>query len=293
MERQRQFMTIWNLGSINVDHIYQLDTFVAPGETRTAQAYSWGLGGKGLNQSVAALRSGGDVRHLGAIGQDDATSLDALAALGLSEVWQVAVPTGHAIIQLNAAGENCIVLAPGANQALNETDIAQALIQARSSDWLLLQNETSGGGFAVRQAKARGLKVCYAAAPFEASAVAELIEQVDLLSVNEVELAQLESAMTVTSVARLVTLGAKGAYYEDASGTRTQVESFPVDAIDTTGAGDTFLGAFLAKLDQGKNLTSCLHWASAAAALQVTRLGAATVIPEAEEIELFLTEGRL
>lgn len=283
-------MTIWNLGSINVDHVYQVDEFVSPGETLTAKAYSWGLGGKGLNQTIAALRSGGDIHHLGAVGQGDAATLEALAGLGLSEVWQVAEPAGHAIIQVNAAGENCIVLAPGANRALDETAIETALSQAKSGDWLLLQNETNGGGFAVREAKARGLKVCYAAAPFEASAVAELIEDIDLLSVNEVELAQLEAVMEVSGVARLVTLGAKGAYYEDASGSRTEVASFPVEPIDTTGAGDTFLGAFLTKLDEGQPLSTCLHWASAAAALQVTRLGAASVIPEAEEIELFLTE---
>ena len=283
-------MTIWNLGSINVDHVYQVPEFVSPGETLTASAYSWGLGGKGLNQSVAALRSGGDVQHLGAVGEGDTATLSALAELGLGAVWQVPEPTGHAMIQVNAAGENCIVLAPGANRALAEDKIADALRKATAGDWLLLQNETSGAGFALRQAKGRGLKVCYAAAPFEAAAVAELIEHIDLLSVNEVELAQLEAAMDVRGIARLVTLGAKGAYYEAANGARTEVAAFPVEPIDTTGAGDTFLGAFLAKLDEGQALATCLRWASAAAALQVMRLGAATVIPEAEEIELFLTE---
>ena len=285
-------MTIWNLGSINVDHVYSVENFVAPGETLTAQAYDWGLGGKGLNQSVAALRSGGDVQHLGAIGAGDAATAGALADLGLSARWTVPGATGHAIIQVNAAGENCIVLAPGANRALEASAVEAALKEAQADDWLLLQNETNAGPQAVAAAKAHGLKVCYAAAPFEPAAVAALIDQVDLISVNEVELSQLEAAMDVRGVDRLVTLGAKGAYYEDAQGTRTTVSAFHVTPVDTTGAGDTFLGAFLAKLDEGVGLSSCLRWASAAGALQVTRMGAAPVIPEAEEIELFLSEAR-
>lgn len=285
-------MTIWNLGSINVDHVYSVQDFVAPGETLTALAYDWGLGGKGLNQSVAALRSDGDVRHLGAIGAGDAASVGALAELGLAARWTVPGATGHAIIQVNAAGENCIVLAPGANRAIDPDSVAQALAEAEAGDWLLLQNETNAGPQAVAAAKARGLKVCYAAAPFEPAAVSALINDIDLISVNEVELAQLEAAMDVRGVARLVTLGAKGAYYEDAQGERTQVAAFNVTPVDTTGAGDTFLGAFLAKLDEGLGLSACLRWASAAGALQVTRLGAAPVIPATDEIELFLSEAQ-
>ena len=282
-------MTLWNLGSINVDHVYKVPAFVAPGETLTATAYSWGLGGKGLNQSVAALRSGGQVRHLGAVGQGDTATLAALADLGLSPPWQVAAPTGHAVIQVNAAGENCIVLAPGANRALDEDLIRATIAQAAPSDWLLLQNETSGAATAVAAAKARGLRVCYAAAPFEAAAVARLIDQIDLLSVNEVELAQLEATLSV-EVPLLVTLGAKGAYHQERGGKRRGVKAFAVTPVDTTGAGDTFLGAFLAKVDAGMALEASLTWASAAAALQVTRLGAAPVIPTEAEIQQFLTK---
>ena len=286
-------MTIWNLGSINVDHVYRVESFVTPGETLTASAYQWGLGGKGLNQSVAAIRSGGQVRHMGAIGADDTATLAALAELGLPAPWRVAAPTGHAMIQVNAAGENCIILAPGANRALDEDLIAATLAKAKPGDWLLLQNETNGAQRAVTLAKARGLKVCYAAAPFQASAVAALMGQIDLLSVNEVELAQLEAAMTVSGVARLVTLGAKGAYYEDAAGDRLTVPSFPVSPVDTTGAGDTFLGAFLAQMDQGHPVETCLRWAAAAGAVQVTRHGAAPVIPTTAEITVFLKEQSL
>ena len=107
-------------------------------------------------------------------------------------------------------------------------------------------------------------------------------------TVNEIELSQLQAAMAV-DVPLLVTLGGKGAYYE-AGGTRTSVAAFPAEVVDTTGAGDTFLGAFLAKLDAGASMDSCLRWASAAGALQVGRVGAAPVIPWAEEIELLLTE---
>jgi len=289
-------MTIWNLGSINIDHVYQVQDFVAPGETLGVQGYSWGLGGKGLNQSVAIARSGGQVQHMGAIGSGDRDTRWAIENLGLDQhmahIHEVAGPTGHAIIQVNAAGENCILLAPGANRALDELRLKDAFDQTMEGDWLLLQNETSAGEMAVTRAKARGMRVCYAAAPFEAAAVAALIDQIDLLSVNEVELAQLEAAMTLSGVARLVTLGSKGAYYEDEQGTRTTVEACSVTPIDTTGAGDTFLGAFLARLDAGQDLPACLHWAAAAAALQVMRQGAAPAIPASVEIESFLKAQR-
>ena len=284
-------MTIWNLGSINVDHVYQVPEFVAPGETLTARHYSWGLGGKGLNQSIAALRSGGQMRHLGAIGQDDSSTLAALHDLGLPTPWRVEGPTGHAVIQVNSAGENCIVLAPGANQALSAEKISHALSQAQSGDWLLLQNETNGAQTAVDLAKSKGLKICYAAAPFEPAAVAAIIDHIDLLSVNEVELAQLKASMDVR-VAQLVTLGAKGAYYQTIEGARTSIPAYEVTPLDTTGAGDTFLGVFLARLDRGDPLAACLRWASAAAAVQVTRVGAASVIPTTAEIETFLLENK-
>lgn len=281
-------MTIWNLGSINVDHVYKVAKFVEPGETLTASSYEWGLGGKGLNQSVAALRSKADVRHLGAIGRGDKATMLALQKLGFNKPWQVDEATGHAIIQVNKSGENSIVIAPGANRALVPADIESALSEAKPGDWLLLQNETNGALDAIKFAKKKGLKTCYAAAPFEPQVVAALIEYVDLLSVNEIELSQLEAAMEVPRVAKLVTLGSRGAYYENESGTRSWVSAFPITPIDTTGAGDTFLGAFLAHLDSGETLANCLHWASAAAALQVTRLGAAPVIPTYDEISHFI-----
>ena len=281
-------MTIWNLGSVNVDHVYRVPRFVSPGETLSAVDYSWGLGGKGLNQSVAIIRSGGHVKHLGAIHEADDQTRQAAAALGIEGLWGVEAATGHAMIQVTPEGENCIVLAPGANHTLDEQQLEQALSAAQGGDWLLLQNETNAGVAAVRAAKARGLKICYAAAPFEATAVALLINQVDLLSVNEGELAQLQASMAVNAPL-LVTLGPKGAYYE-AKGVRSDIAAFPTEVVDTTGAGDTFLGAFLAQFDKGLPLEACLRWASAAAALQVSRPGAASAIPTAEEIELLLRE---
>ena len=207
--------------------------------------------------------------------------------------------TGHAVVCVDAGGENQIVIHGGANRALTVEQIDRALARARPGDWFLAQNETNliAEGFA--RAQAVGLKTAYAAAPFEAAAAAELIGSgpaglVGLLAVNEVEAGQLAAhlgtAVDALPVAELlVTLGARGARYR-AGGMVCEVAAFPVTPVDTTGAGDTFLGVFLAARDGGAEPEAALRQAAAAAALQVTRPGAADAIPAADEVAAFLAE---
>lgn len=289
-------MSIFNLGSINIDHVYRVAHLPGPGETVADMGYASGLGGKGVNQSLAAAAVGATVHHIGALGADGRWIRDRLATAGIAtdHLAEVAGATGHAVVCVDRAGENQIIIHGGANRALTEAQIAGALTSARPGDWFLAQNETNlvAEGFAL--ARAAGLRTAYAAAPFDAAVTAGLVGEVELLAVNEIEAGQLAAHMGLAPDALpvpqlLVTLGAMGARFriEDAV---HQVTAFPVEAVDTTGAGDTFLGAFLAALDSGAAPEACLREAAAMAAIQVTRPGAADAIPTAAEVKAFLAE---
>ncbi|PIV75754.1 MAG: ribokinase [Rhodobacteraceae bacterium CG17_big_fil_post_rev_8_21_14_2_50_65_11] len=289
-------MTVYNLGSINIDHSYRMAHLPAPGETIAARELVTGLGGKGANQSIAIARAGGDVRHIGRIGPEGGWTVDRLAAEGVdvSHVATGQTPTGHAIIAVDDAAENAIILFPGANRRIGPDQVAAALAGAQDGDWLLLQNETSAGLAAARMAREKGLKVCYCAAPFDSGAVREILPHTDLLSVNEGEEAQLRADLSddvVGAVARLVTYGARGAAWI-AGKQVVEVPAVAVTPVDTTGAGDCFLGTALAGVDAGDGIEAALARAAAAAALQVTRQGAADAIPTAGEVAAFLAERR-
>jgi len=285
-------MAIYNLGSINIDHSYRLAHLPAPGETISARSLVTGLGGKGANQSIAIARAGGIVRHIGAVGPEGAWTRDRLARDGvdISHVATSDTATGHAIIAVDAAAENTIILFAGANRHITTGQVAKALNHADPGDWLLLQNETSAGVQAAQAARERGLRVCYCAAPFDSAAVRDILPYTDLLSVNELEEAQLLAdlpAGALDGLDRLVTYGSRGAAHISGSDT-VRVAACPVVPVDTTGAGDTFLGYALAGFDAGAAIGPALHRAAAAAAIQVTRPGAAEAIPMGEEVDAFL-----
>lgn len=289
-------VTIFNLGSINTDHFYRLAHLPQPGETLAAASYRRGLGGKGANQSVAAARAGADLRHIGAVGADGRWMVGRLCDLGVDcvHVCEVAEPSGHAIINIDDAGENAIVIFPGANRAIPEATWRTALGDAGPGDWLIVQNETSLQVEAARFAQEQGLFVAYSAAPFDAEAVRPILPHITHLLVNEVEAAQLCEALRVTLTDLpvpylIVTLGEKGALWLDrAAGVRTEVPAFSVTPVDTTGAGDTFAGYLIAALAEGMAPADAMRLASAAAALKVTRSGTADAIPARAEVEAFL-----
>ncbi|WP_045388368.1 ribokinase [Falsirhodobacter sp. alg1] len=281
-------MAVWNFGSINLDHVYRVPHLVAAGETLAAQSYDVGLGGKGANQSVAAARAGALCHHIGAVGTDGVWAREALAGYGV-DVTHVAVgevPTGHAIITVDDQGENAIVLYPGANQAPGAT-ILTALEGAGAGDLLLLQNETARQAEAAALAAARGMAVVYSAAPFDAQAVRDVLPYLGLLMMNKGEAEALRTAMgMLPEVDMIITHGAAGAEW---LGSRAlHVPAFKVTAVDTTGAGDCFAGTLAAALDAGLPAEAGMRRAAAAAALQVTREGAAAAMPAAAEVDAFL-----
>jgi ribokinase len=289
-------MSIFNLGSINIDHVYRVAHLPGPGETVRDTGYSRGLGGKGVNQSIAAALAGARVHHIGAVGEDGEWVIERLAAAGIDigDLVVVGGATGHAVVCVGARAENQIIIHGGANLALTLAQIDRALARARPGDWFLAQNETNlvAEGFAM--ARARGLKTAYAAAPFDAAAAARLAGSVDLLAVNEAEAAQLAAHLGMDAEALpvpevLITRGARGVRCY-AGGVISEVAAFAVTPVDTTGAGDTFLGWFLAARDGGAELEAALRQAAAAAAIQVTRPGAADAIPTAAEVSAFLME---
>jgi len=291
-------MTIYNLGSLNIDLIFAVDRFPAPGETLTAAGLTRGLGGKGANQSVAAARAGASVFHIGAVGEDGIWMKDALESFGV-DVAHVAVLTeensGQATVYVEPTGENMIVIHIGANGALTDAQLDAALAGAKAGDWLIMQNETNHTAEAAHAARARGLKVAYSAAPFEADAVDALLGGIDLLVMNEVEMRQLEAALPgrlpdLANIDRLITMGKDGARLIQRGGAEISTPGFAVDAIDTTGAGDTFLGTFIAALGNGTDPETALRRATAAAAIQVTKRGSSSAIPDRATVDAFLKE---
>jgi len=285
-------MAIFNLGSINADYFYRVPHLPGPGETLASTGFSRGLGGKGANMSVAAARAGARTIHIGAVGADGLWARDQMMESGV-DTRHVATladtPTGHAIINVDDAGENAIVLLPGANHAIPSETQEAALSEAAAGDILLVQNETLKQAKMAKTARDLGLYVAYAAAPFDASATAAILPYLDFLILNEVEAEQLTQSIGKTPEALgiadvIITLGAKGARWINGSQTR-DFPAMPVTAVDTTGAGDTFTGFVLAARDRGLPMEQAIALAMRAAALMVTRHGTADVIPDLKDVD--------
>ena len=288
---------ILNFGSINVDYVYQLAHVPGAGETVHALSHEKHLGGKGVNQSIAIARSGGNVVHVGAVGTDGQWALDQINQFGIdtSSIEKVQTSTGHAVILLEENGENRIVIDAGANFQLTHAQIDRHLASTEpSGNWVLLQNETNLTSYIVNSAREQGFSIAYAAAPFVASTTLGLLEKIDFLAVNEGEAIQLSNELGVGPEEipvdqLLITRGSNGSILISGD-KRLEQSAFTVKPVDTTGAGDTFLGAFLALHDAGDPAEECLRFASASSAIQVTRNGAAPAIPTREEVNEFLQE---
>ena len=295
-------MAIFNLGSINVDHVYQVPHFVRPGETLASTAYQRILGGKGANQSIALARAGASVCHIGALSHADQDFYQQLIDYGvnLDHVEQTDTASGHAIIQVDASAENAIVLFGGANQCIQDTAIDKALQSAAEGDWLLTQNETNAVAITLQKAKQQGLKTAYNPAPICGIEADIDPAWVDLLVVNQTEAAAISGIQdTEQQVAYfaerwkhaevVLTLGSEGAILICHKGV-LQVSSFEVDAVDTTAAGDTFIGFYLAARSRNEDQQDAMLQACASAALAVQREGASTSIPTLDDVDEFLAE---
>ena len=289
-------MKILNYGSLNIDLVYRMDHLVLPGETQAAQSFQRFCGGKGLNQSIALAKAGALTRHAGNVGSDGEMLLEALREAGVN-VDSVTVgeePSGHAIIQVERSGQNSIIIYAGANGCVTGEEIDRALGEMEPGDWLLLQNEINNIPLIIRRAKERGLKIAINPAPMDDKVKEYPLDLVDLFVVNETEAAALtgldDESDALTAMERaypnaihVVTLGSRGSMCS-AGGQRYTVAAKKVDVVDTTAAGDTYIGYFLALFMEGQPVEVCMETATRASAIAVSRMGAAPSIPWRKEV---------
>jgi ribokinase len=245
--------------------------------------------------SVACARAGATCVHLGAVGPDGGWAVERLTQFGVDtrRIYIGPDPTGHAIIAVDAGGENTIIICPGANRAIPGVAVTTALTEAEAGDWFLTQNETNLQVQSMTLARAMGLRTAYAAAPFQAEATRAILPQADMLFLNAVEAGQLRAATGLAPWALpvpdvIVTLGPQGAdWYDNRNHQHQHFDAVPVRPVDTTGAGDTFTGYVLAALDRRQPMAQAIGLAMRAGALMVTRHGAADVIPDLSEVTAF------
>ena len=289
-------------GSLNIDHTYRVTHFVAAGETLAASAVQTFCGGKGLNQSVALGKAGAAVCHAGAIGQDGVWLLGALKEANVNTAFVTVLDdekTGHAIIQNTADGENCILLFGGANRRITAAQVDAVLEHFSRGDLLVLQNEINLIPYLIERAKEKGMTVALTPAPMNADVPAYPLSAVDYILLNETEAKSLaafskEEAISASDLADalceayplvrfVLTMGNAGALYAHGK-TRFFQRAFPVRAVDTTAAGDTFAGYFLQGILAGQTVETAMETAAKAAAICVTRRGASSSVPTREEV---------
>ena len=284
-----------NLGSLCIDNVYGVPNIAGPGETVASLEYAIHAGGKGLNQSLAAARAGARVVHVGCVGSDGRWLKEELSKAGVetAAVREADEPSGHAVIQVNPAGENAIVISGGANRTLDDADIDTAFRSCNADDWLLLQNEINRMED-ILERSSNLAKVALNLAPVDDRIQGYDLSAVDLLIVNEVEAQALSGEAGIvealeTLCARypgchvVVTLGRDGLRYGKGN-ERDALGAFTVESVDETGAGDTFVGYFMAALIDGRSMHDALVTGSAAGALAATRAGAASSIPTRDAV---------
>lgn len=289
-------MKVLNIGSMNLDHVYTVDHIVEPGETQSSTQLQLFLGGKGMNQSVALAKAGVEVYQGGMIGEDGGVFLDACREYGIHAdyIRTVDARTGHAIIQIDKNAQNCILLYGGANQALTEAYVDEVISQFDSGDILLLQNEVNLMPYIVARGYAQGMKIVLNPSPFDDKLKAVDMTKIFLFLLNEIEGYQLtgcrEPDAIIDSIrerfphaAVVLTLGSDGAVYADQSCKHFQ-PIFPIKAVDTTAAGDTFTGYFIAGLAQGMEIPDILRMSAKASSIAVSRAGAVPSIPYRDEV---------
>ena len=292
-------MRILNFGSCNIDYVYSLEHIVVPGETLSASKREVFPGGKGLNQSVAAARAGAEVYHAGVIGNDGAMLREVLESSGADTRYLESAdqPNGHAVIQVASNAQNSIFLYEGTNGMVTEAMIDRVLAFFGEGDILLLQNEISNVPYLIRRGHEKGMTVVFNPAPFDESLRSLELDKVDYLILNEVEASGFFGSQEVPAILAaaakwpglhlLVTLGKDGCVYTDGK-TRHACPAFRVEAVDTTAAGDTFAGYFVAMLAAGKTLAEAMRIGCAASALAVSAMGAAPSIPTLDRVEAAL-----
>ena len=294
---------IYVLGSINMDMVARVPRMPVGGETLTADKYYVNPGGKGANQAVAIAKLGGKVAMIGKVGSDETGDAlkNNLKAMGVDEsmVTRADVPSGIAMIIVEG-GENRIILYKGANHSVTKADVDEGLKNAKPGDALVMQLEIplETVTYAAAVAKQKGMLVLLNPAP-AVPLVEELLKNVDIIAPNETETeiltgvgldSDVHIALAVKKLYQLgvkrviITMGSRGSIVAEGQ-TITPVEPRKVKAVDTTSAGDTFVGATVLRYLDGDTLEDAARFASVASSITVTREGAAQSIPTLEEVK--------
>lgn len=294
--KRRIAMKIINFGSCNIDYVYSVDHIVVPGETEMTYDFETFPGGKGLNQSVAAAKAGAKIYHAGCIGNDGAMLRDILSQSGadVSYLKELDIKNGHAIIQVSESGENSIFLHRGSNSMITEGYVDEVLKNFSRGDILLVQNEINNVDYIIESAYRKGMEVVLNPAPFDEKLKELDINMLSYLILNEVEakgftgkeepeefIAYMRKMYPKLKV--VFTLGKKGCIYADKE-QMSYHSAFKVKTVDTTAAGDTFIGYFLCAVSEGKTTSEAIRLACAASTLTVSKKGAAPSIPYADEV---------
>ena len=289
-------MKILNFGSCNIDYVYSLDHIVKIGETETTNKLETFPGGKGLNQSIAVAKAGVKIFHAGCVGDDSEILTDILLQNGvdISYLKKVNAKNGHAVIQVSSKGENSIFLYPGSNEMITKDFADEVLDSFDSGDIILLQNEINNVDYIVEKAYKKGMCVILNPSPFNEKIKKINFNMLSYIVVNEVELSEISGCAEPEEglvylrneypwINVILTLGEKGSVFMNKNQELHQA-AFKVDAVDTTAAGDTFIGYFIAELSRGTEYREILKIASAASAITVSREGAAPSIPSRDEL---------
>ncbi len=291
-------MKIVNFGSLNIDYVYSVPHIVRAGETLATTDFAQFCGGKGLNQSVAAAKAGAQVYHAGMLGSDGEVLRSELENSGvrLDYMQESSKKSGHAIIQLEPKGQNSILIAAGANGDVTKQYVDKVLSCVTGGDIVLLQNEISNVEYIIQAVANSKAKLALNPSPITPQLLAAPLQAVDILILNEVEAAavcgkeQAGVQQTLKALAAklpnteiVLTLGGDGAWHY-AGGESMHQEIYAMPVVDTTGAGDTFCGYFLAGVLSGVPRSECLKQASAAAGIAVSKNGAAPSIPTMQEV---------
>lgn len=289
-------MKVLNFGSLNLDYVYSVSHMVLPGETLASGGMDTFCGGKGLNQSIALAKAGVPVYHAGMVGEEGEPLLNACKAAGVNTdyIKTISGKSGHTIIQIDESGQNAILLYGGANRSITREYVDQVLQDFEQGDILLLQNEINQLDYIIDIAFEKGMVIMLNPSPFDSNLDSCDFDKISVFLLNEIEGAQItgeEEPDRILAILKerypgakvVLTLGSQGSIYQDQ---QQQVRQgiYPVKAVDTTGAGDTFTGYFIASLIEGLTVKAGLEMAAKASALAVSRQGAAPSIPTRSEV---------
>ena len=290
-------MKVLCFGSANLDHVYKVDHFTAPGETQNCLEYAIKCGGKGVNQAIAMALAGNDTYFAGIIGNDGNMLKDALVKKGVNiDYLKISdKPTGHAIIEVDQSGQNHILLYGGTNKEIDFEYIDEVLAHFSKDDVIVLQNEINNIPYIIDHCYEKGMKIFFNAAPYDETIQNYPLEKVTWLVVNETEGAALSKEEDYEKILQvlkqkypqtnlLFTMGKDGSRVLTAE-EDVKVNAMKVNAIDTTGAGDTYIGYFVKGVIEELSLVEAANLATKASAIAVTRFGAVDSIPSYNEVK--------